>query len=74
MIYFMDRTFCTHSDECANHACRRNLTLVLSKQAREWCTHDPECPPIAYNDLKGTDYCTKQGGFKDASCNTPGSG
>lgn len=73
MICFLDRTFCSHSDECSNIACLRNLTPALNKQARDWWKHDPECPPVAYGDLRDTEYCRLQGGFKDASCNTPGS-
>ena len=60
---FMDRIFCTHSSECANYTCRRNLTPALSERAREWWSHDPDCVPIAYSDFKGTEYCENQGGF-----------
>ena len=74
MMCFLDRTFCAHSDECSNHSCYRNLTPALSKQAWDWWSHDPDCTPIAYSDFKGTEYCESQGGFKDASCNIPGSG
>lgn len=63
MICFLDRIFCSHSDECANHSCYRNLTPAMSKQARDWWSHDPECAPIARSDFKGTDYCESQGGF-----------
>lgn len=36
MICFLDRSFCSSSDQCGNKTCPRNLTPALVQRGEQW--------------------------------------
>lgn len=53
MICFRDRAFCSHSAECRNEKCSRNLTDTLREQAAVWWREDEVS--VAYQDFRTPD-------------------
>lgn len=52
MMCFMDSSFCSSSDSCANKACGRNLTPELVARGKRWWGGDDF--PVAMADYQPT--------------------